>query len=95
MPDLISFYNKITSLKYEKEVVNVIFPSFIKTFDSVFREILKEKLLKYGLDEQTVKWIENWLNGQSQSTLISGAKTSRRPGDSTQLKSRSAEKDSG
>lgn len=76
-------YNKITSLKYEEKAVNVVFLSFIKAFDSVFHEILIEKLLKYGLDEQVVKWIENWLNGQSQSTVISGAKTSRRPGGST------------
>ncbi|KAK4827311.1 hypothetical protein QYF61_016561 [Mycteria americana] len=30
-----------------------------------------------GLDEQTVRWIENWLNGQAQGVVISSTKSSR------------------
>ncbi|KAK4830805.1 hypothetical protein QYF61_013734 [Mycteria americana] len=37
-----------------------------------FRKILIEKLLMYRLDVQTVRWIENWLNGQAQRVVISG-----------------------
>ncbi|KAK4818078.1 hypothetical protein QYF61_004628 [Mycteria americana] len=32
-----------------------------KAFDTVSHNILIEKLMKYGLDEQTVRWTENWL----------------------------------
>ncbi|KAK4806791.1 hypothetical protein QYF61_005587 [Mycteria americana] len=32
--------------------------------------------MKYGLDEQTVRWIENWLNGWAQRVAISGTKSS-------------------
>lgn len=31
-------------------------------FGTVPRKFSIEKLLKYGLDEQIVKWIKNWLN---------------------------------
>jgi len=34
---------------------------------------------KYGLDEWSVKWIENWLNGRTQRVVISGAESSWRP----------------
>ena len=36
---------------------------FSKTFDTFSHKILTNKLMKYGLDEQTVRWFENWLNG--------------------------------
>ncbi|KAK4819030.1 hypothetical protein QYF61_024395 [Mycteria americana] len=42
-------------------------------------KILIEKLLKYGLDEQTVRWIENWLNSLAQRVVISGTKSGWRP----------------
>ncbi|RMC20488.1 hypothetical protein DUI87_01338 [Hirundo rustica rustica] len=38
---------------------------------------LLEKL--YGLDEQTVRWIENWLNGWAQRVVISGTNCSWTP----------------
>ena len=34
------------------------------------------KLRKYGLDEWSVRLIENWLNGRAQSVVISGAESS-------------------
>ncbi|GAB0183018.1 mitochondrial enolase superfamily member 1 [Grus japonensis] len=38
-----------------------------------------DKLRKCGLDEWTVRWIENWLNGRAQRVVISGAESSWRP----------------
>ncbi|KAK4830979.1 hypothetical protein QYF61_014498 [Mycteria americana] len=35
--------------------------------------------MKYGQDEKTVKWIENWLNSQAQRVVFSGTKPSWRP----------------
>jgi len=35
--------------------------------------------MKYGLDEQRVRWTENWLKGQAQSVVISDTKSSWRP----------------
>ncbi|GAB0184124.1 mitochondrial enolase superfamily member 1 [Grus japonensis] len=37
------------------------------------------KLRKCALDEWTVRWIENWLNGRAQRVVISGAESSWRP----------------
>ncbi|GAB0208958.1 mitochondrial enolase superfamily member 1 [Grus japonensis] len=41
--------------------------------------MLVSKLRKCGLDEWTVRWIENWLNGRAQRVVISGAESSWRP----------------
>lgn len=43
----------------EEKVVDIIYSDIRKAFDTVSHKILIEKLLMYGVDEQTVKWIEN------------------------------------
>lgn len=53
-----------------------VFLDFSKAFDTVSPKILTEKLLKYGLDEQAVRWIKNWVNGWAQRIVVSGAKLS-------------------
>ena len=40
--------------------------------------VLTKKLIKYGLNEQAVSWVENWLNGWTQTVVISGTKSSWR-----------------
>jgi len=41
----------------------------------VLYRIHKDKLLKYRLDDNTAKWIENWLNSWTQRAVVSGAKS--------------------
>jgi len=53
--------------------VDVFYLDFSKAFDTVSHNILLGKLRKCGLDECTVRWIDNWLNGRTQRVLISGA----------------------
>ena len=55
--------------------VDIVYLDFRKAFDTAFCKILIEQLLKHGLDEQTVRWIENWLNGQALRVVISNAKS--------------------
>lgn len=44
-----------TSLMDEVRSVDIIFLNFSKAFDTVSHKILKEKLMKYEMDEQTVR----------------------------------------
>ena len=39
--------------------------------------------MKYGLDEQRVRYTESWLNGWAQRAVICGTKSSQRPGTSS------------
>lgn len=36
---------------------------FNKAFDTIFHNVLTDKLIKYDLDKGTVKWMESWWNG--------------------------------
>jgi len=63
----------------EGRAVDVVYLDFSKTFDTVSHSILLGKLRKCGLDEWTVRWIENWLNGRAQGAVISGAESNWRP----------------
>jgi len=49
------------------------------TLRTVSHNILLGKLRKCGLDEWSVRWTENWLNGRTQRVVISGAESSWRP----------------
>jgi len=58
--------------------VDVVYLDFSKAFDTVSHDILLGKLRKCGLDECSVKWIENWLNGRTERVVISGTESSWR-----------------
>jgi len=51
----------------------------ILSFYIVSYRILIEKLMKYGPDEQTARWTENWLDGQAQKVVIRAMKSIYRP----------------
>lgn len=73
---MINFYDEKMTGQADEGVVYV---SFSKAFDTVSRKILIKKLLVYGLDEQTVRWTENWLKGHAQRVVISDTKSGWRP----------------
>ncbi|PKU47398.1 rna-directed dna polymerase from mobile element jockey-like [Limosa lapponica baueri] len=75
----IAFYDGMTGSVYEGRAVHVVYLDFSKAFDSVSHNILKGNLRKYELNEWTMRWIENWLNGRAQRVLISGTESSWRP----------------
>jgi len=78
LTNLIAFYNDITGRVGEGRAVDVVYLDFSKAFDTVSHNILLGKLRKCGLDEWSVKRIENWLNGRTQRVVISGAESSWR-----------------
>uniref|UniRef100_A0A8B9PGQ4 Reverse transcriptase domain-containing protein n=1 Tax=Apteryx owenii TaxID=8824 RepID=A0A8B9PGQ4_APTOW len=79
LTNLIAFYDGMTGWVDEGRAVDVVSLDFSKAFDTVSHNILMDKLRKCGLDEWTVRWIENWLNGRAQRVVISGAESSWRP----------------
>ena len=50
--------------------MDVIYLDFNNAFDTVSHDILLAKLRKCGIDEWTVRWIENWLTGRAQRVVI-------------------------
>jgi len=79
LTNLIAFYNGMTGWVDEGTAVDVVYLDFSKAFDTVAHNILISKLRKCGLDEWSVRCIENWLNGRTQRVVISGAESSWRP----------------
>jgi len=77
--NLIAFCDAVTGLVGEGRAVNTVYLGFSKAFDTVSLKIFTDKVLMYGLDEQTVGWIENQLNGWVQRVEIGGTQCSRRP----------------
>jgi len=69
----------MTSWVDEGRTVDVVYLDFSKAFDTVSHNILLGKLRKCGLDEWTMRLIENWLNGRTQRVVISGSESSWRP----------------
>jgi len=59
--------------------VDVVYLDFSKAFSTVSQDILLGKLRNCGLDEWSVRWVENWLNGRTQRVVITGAESSWRP----------------
>jgi len=72
-------YQKYLNYVHEGRPVDVVYLDFSKAFDTVSYNILLGKLGRCGLDEWSVRWIENWLNGRTQRVVISGAECSSRP----------------
>jgi len=73
LTNLIDFYGGMSSWIDEGRAMDVVYLDFSKAFDTVSHNILKNKLRKCGLEEWSVRCIENWLNGRAQGVVISGA----------------------
>ncbi|TRZ08618.1 hypothetical protein HGM15179_018489 [Zosterops borbonicus] len=66
----IAFYDETTTWIDEERTVDIVYFYFSKAFDTVSENMLLGKLRKCGLDEWTVRWIENWLNSRSWSLFL-------------------------
>lgn len=62
----ITFYDEVTGLVDEGIAVDIVYLAF----DVVSCNVLIEKPMMYGLDEQLVRWIENCLNCQAQRRSV-------------------------
>jgi len=59
--------------------VDVVYLDFSKAFDNVSHNIILRKLRKCGLDEWSLRWSENWLNGRAQRVISSSTESSWMP----------------
>ncbi|GAB0204926.1 mitochondrial enolase superfamily member 1 [Grus japonensis] len=66
----------MTGLVDRGRAVGIAYLEFSKACDTASCKILIEKVLKYG---HTVRWIENWRSGQTQSVVIGDRKSSLKP----------------
>jgi len=71
LTNLIAFYDDMTGWVDERTAVDVVYLDFSKAFDTVSHNIF--------LGKQTVRWIENWLNGRTQRVVVSSTEFSWRP----------------
>ena len=69
----------MTSWIDEGKAMDVVYLDFSKAFNTVSDNILIGKHRKSGLDEWSVRWTKNWLNGRAQRVVISGSQSSWRP----------------
>ncbi|KAJ7420320.1 hypothetical protein WISP_49098 [Willisornis vidua] len=63
LTNLIAFSDENASWMDKGRAVGIVYLSITKAFNTVSHNVLKGKLRKCGLDECTVRWIDNCLNG--------------------------------
>ena len=51
----------------------------MKAFDKVPHKRLITKLESYGLSNQIIKWVDNFLNERNQKVMVNGNESSNRP----------------
>ena len=56
----------------EKGHVDVLILDFSKAFDTVAHNRLLRKLLYYGIQGDTHRWIKNWLTNRTQTVVVEG-----------------------
>lgn len=62
----------MTGLADKRRAVVTDYLDFGRAFNTLSSKIFTEKVAKYTLDEETLEWIDNWLNGQAQKMVIVG-----------------------
>ncbi|GAB0182037.1 mitochondrial enolase superfamily member 1 [Grus japonensis] len=79
LTNLIAFCDGMTSWVDGGRAVDVVYLDFSKAFDTVSHNILISKLRKCGLDEWTVRWVDNCPNGRARRVVIRGTESGWRP----------------
>ena len=70
--NLLTFFDKIVDNMDQGNTVDVIYLDFQKAFDKVPHLRLIEKVKSLGINEQTVRWVKQWLQGRKQKVVING-----------------------
>lgn len=59
--------------------IDVVYMDFMKAFDKVPHRRLINKLKSYGISNQLINWIANFLNERNQTVKVNGSQSSTRP----------------
>ena len=55
------------------KMVGIMMVDLSAAFDMVDHSILMQKLKIYGLDNQTITWVQSYISGRSQAVMVDGA----------------------
>lgn len=69
---VLTLINKWINNCEKGKVVITVFLDFKRAFETVNRDILLEKLKRYGFGDQEVNWFREFLSGRNQQTIING-----------------------
>ena len=70
--NLLQFLEKLTAVQDQGHSIDVIYLDFAKAFDKVPHRRLLEKFKAHSIDGKILKWVENWLSGRKQRTVLNG-----------------------
>ncbi|XP_069771574.1 uncharacterized protein, partial [Narcine bancroftii] len=72
LTNLIEFFERVTKKVDEGKAVDVVYLDFSKAFDKVLlvpHRRLGKKVEALGINEEVVKWIQQWLDGRCQRVV--------------------------
>ena len=70
--NLLEFFEKITSIVDNGDPADIVYLDFSKAFDKVPHRRLLNKIQSYGIENKVIDWIEKWLTGRYQRTVLNG-----------------------
>ncbi len=76
---LLEFVQDVAESMNKGQQIDAIVMDFSKAFDRVAHSRLAYKLHQYGIRGSTLKWIENFLSGRSQSVVVENSKSPTAP----------------
>ena len=70
--NLLEFLEKVTSEVDQGNALDIVYLDFSKAFDKVPHRRLLEKVRAHSIGGQVLRWIQRWLSGRTQRTVLNG-----------------------